>query len=183
METNVRYTVAGCFVLVMIGLIAMTVIWLTSGMSNDKFNYYIVYMKESVSGLNKEGRVEFNGVEVGTVDQMILNKNNPQLVTLVLKIKDTTPITYGTKAKLGVRALSGTTFILLEDKGNNKRPLMANKGEPYPVIETEPSILVRLDSIMNEMSTSFHQMSSSLQSLLSKDNIQLIKRVLQKLGG
>jgi len=182
METNVRYTVAGVFVLVMLAFIILGTIWLSAGFSTEKYNYYLVYMKESVSGLTLDSSVEFNGVDVGTIDQININKKNPQLVELVLKVKDTTPVTMGTKAKLGVRALSGMTYILLEDKGDDKRPLLAKKGEPYPVIDTTPSILIRLDTIMTQMSSSFREISNSFKSLLSRENLQAIRRLLQKLG-
>src|SRR5260221_4825809 len=106
-------------------------------------------MKESVTGLEKDGPVEFNGVEVGTIDNMIINKENPQLVDLRLKIKSSTPITEGTKAKLALRgALSGAAFILLEDKGTNKKPLLKKGNELYPTIPTTPSIVVRLDKTL-----------------------------------
>src|SRR5438034_4526403 len=108
METNVRYTVAGTFVLIMLALIIFSVIWLSAGITTEKYTYYSVFMKESVTGLTKDGPVEFNGVEVGTIDEMIINKDNPQLVELRLKIKSNTPVTVGTKAKLALKgALSG----------------------------------------------------------------------------
>ena len=191
METNVRYTMAGTFVLIMLALIIFSVIWISGGISTEKYTYYSVYMKESVTGLNKDSSVEFNGVEVGTVDEMIINKKNPQLVELRLKIKLDTPITMGTKAKLALRgALSGTAYILLEDKGTDMRPLLKKEGERYPVINTTPSILVRLDTTLTQISDGFHQLnesfrqiSTSVRGLLSPENIAAIKRVLQKLGG
>ena len=184
METNVRYTLAGTFVLLLLALIVFSVIWLSSGISTEKYSYYTVFMKESVTGLNKDGPVEFNGVEVGTIDDMIINKQNPQLIELRLKIKSPTPITVATKAKLALRgALSGAAFILLEDKGTNKTPLVRKEGEPYPVIPTVPSILVRLDTTLTQLSDSFRQISTSVKSLLSPENLEAIKRVLKKIGG
>jgi phospholipid/cholesterol/gamma-HCH transport system substrate-binding protein len=183
METNVRYTVAGIFILVMLSLIIFSIIWLSAGFSFQKYHYYTVYMKESVSGLGKQGPVEFNGVEVGTIDDMIINKEHPELVQLNLKIKPDTPITYGTRATLGVRALSGVSYLLLEDKGTDKRLLIAKEKEPYTVIETRPSVLIKIDKIMTQIGASFQQMSNALRSLLSNENIQAIKRVLHKLGG
>src|SRR5438045_332168 len=114
METNVNYTAAGTFVLVLMVLIVFSVIWLSAGISTGKFDYYQVNMKESVIGLNPEGMVKFNGVDVGTVTKMKVNKDNPRIVELTLKVKQGTPITAGTKAKLSVQLLTGTAFILLE---------------------------------------------------------------------
>ena len=191
METNVRYTVAGTFVLIMLALIIFSVIWLSAGISTEKYSYYSIFMKESVTGLNKGGSVEFNGVGVGTIDDLIINKENPSQVELRLKIKSSTPITVGTKAKLALRgALSGEAFILLEDKGSDKRPLLKKDKEPYPVIPTTPSIIVRLDTTLTQISdgfrqlnTNFQQISSSVKQLLSPENLQGIRQLLHKLGG
>lgn len=191
METNVRYTVAGTFVLVMSALIIFFVIWLSTGITTEKYSYYSVFMKESVTGLNIDSPVEFNGVEVGTIEKMIINSNNVQLVELRLKIKSSTPITMGTKAKLALRgALSGSAFILLEDKGLDKRPLEKKQNEPFPVIPTTPSIVVRLDTTLtqisngfNQLNQSFRQISTGVKGLLSPENLQAIRKLLQKLGG
>ena len=191
METNVRYTLAGTFVLTMLALIIIGVVWLSSGISTEKYSYYSVFMKESVTGLEKDGSVEFNGVGVGTIDDMIINRENVQLVELRLKVKSDTPITAGTTAKLALKgALSGAAFILLEDKGTDKRPLLKKEGQSYPVIPTTPSIIVRLDTTLTQISDgfrqlndNFHGISSSIKSLLSPDNLRSIKKLLQKMGG
>lgn len=182
METNVRYTIAGTFVLIMLMLTIFSVIWLSAGFDNEEYSYYTVYMKESVTGLSKEGLVEFNGVEVGKIDKVILDRKNPQIVQLLIKVRSDTPVTLGTRAKLSIRALSGVAYLLLEDLGKNKKPLVAKNGVP-PVIETAPSILVRLDTTLTQMNTSFRQVSSAVQSLLSKENLMAIKLLLKKLAG
>lgn len=189
METNVRYTLAGTFVLIMLSLLVIITMWITSGFSREKYSYYTVYMKENVTGLAIKGRVVFNGVEVGTIDDMLLNKNKPRIVELRLKIKSNTPITRGTRATLGIKALSGASYLLLEDEGKDIKPLLAKKNEPYPVIETEPSMFVRLDKMMDQvsdgfqgMNRSFQKISSTMQSVFSRETIQALKRALNALS-
>jgi phospholipid/cholesterol/gamma-HCH transport system substrate-binding protein len=179
METNVRYTIAGIFVLTLILCIVFAVIFIASGFNTKPFTYFKVNMEESVSGLSLDGPVEFNGVKVGTVAEMKINHENPQLVELLLKVDDDTPVTVGTRAKLGVRSLTGVTYILLEDKGNNMQPLKKEEGQKYAVIPTTPSILVRLDTTLTQINDSFRQLSASIRALLDKQNLQWIKQILQ----
>src|SRR5437016_2583610 len=103
METKVNYTLAGAFILLLLAFIVLGIIWLSAGFNYKKYVYYKVYMQESISGLSKEGPVEFNGVNVGTVSEMIISHKNPQLVILLLKVERDTPVTMGTKAKLGMK--------------------------------------------------------------------------------
>jgi ABC-type transporter Mla subunit MlaD len=52
METNVNYTIAGTFVLVLLTFIVIGTIWLAAGITTDKFNYYQVNMQETITGLS-----------------------------------------------------------------------------------------------------------------------------------
>lgn len=178
METNVSYTVAGVFVITLLACIVFAVVYISSGFGTRDYVYYQVNMQESVSGLNKDGPVEFNGVNVGTVYEMKINHQNPQLVELLLRVERDTPVTEGTKAKLAIRSLTGVAYLLLEDKGENMQPIKKDPGQKYAVIPTTPSILVRLDTTLTEISDSFRQLSSSIRALLDKQNLQWIKQIL-----
>lgn len=180
METNVNYTIAGLFVVTLLTTIVFGIIWLSAGLDRGDYVFYNVYMNESVSGLSIDGPVEFNGVNVGTVNAIKINHDHPKLVEVLLKIKNDTPVTIATRAKLGLRALTGIGYILLEDKGTNMRPLIKKPEQLYPVIETVPSILVRLDTTLTQLSDSFRELSRSMQSLLDKDNIRAVKEILHE---
>lgn len=178
METKINYSLAGFFVICLIAAITMGIIWLSSGFDTSEYTFYKVYMQESVSGLSLDAPTEFNGVNVGTVYKMRINRSNPRLVELLIKIKKDTPVTVGTRAKLGMRALTGVAYLLLEDKGTDMRPLVKLGNQKYPVILTTPSILVRLDTTLTQLTDSFRQVSTSIRSLLDPENLKSIKLFL-----
>lgn len=178
METNVNYTMVGAFVIALIAALIVIIVWLSSGLSAQSYEIYKVYMNEAVSGLSPGGAVEFNGVNVGTVSSIKICKKDPNLVILLLKIKADTPVTNGTHAKLDIRSLSGSSYIQLEDKGTDLRPLKPLPGQTYPIIPTAPSILVRLNTTLNQISSSFSQISNSISQLLDNENLASIKASL-----
>ena len=175
METNVNYAAVGAFVIALVTTLVVIVIWLSSGLSREKFTTYKVYMNESVSGLSPDSSVEFNGVNVGSVRKMKINAQNSRQVILLLDIKSNTPITQGTRAKLDVRALTGMAYIQLVDKGTSQAPLKALPGKRYAVIPTTPSFLVRLDIALTRIDQSFEQISRSISVLLDQENLRSIK--------
>lgn len=181
METNVNYTVVGAFVILFTTVIILGIIWLSAGFSTEEYSTYKVYMQEAVSGLSIDAPVEYNGVSVGTVTSIKINSKNPRLVELLLKLKDSTPITNGTRAKLDVRSLSGVAYIALQDNGKDMRPLKAKGDQEYPVIMTLPSIFLRLDTMLTQLNESFHKLSGSVQSLLNDQNLQAIKQTLSNI--
>jgi phospholipid/cholesterol/gamma-HCH transport system substrate-binding protein len=181
METNINYTAVGAFVIVLFSFITLSIIWLSAGFSVDQYTPYQVFMKESVNGLGVDSAVEFNGVNVGAVKSIEISQKDPQVVILLLNVKTNTPITLGTHATLNMKGLTGIGYLSLIDKGTDTRLLRALPGQPYPVINTAPSLLVRFDTAMTELNESVHQVSVSIQSLLDQRNLRSIKQILQNM--
>lgn len=182
MDTNVNYAAVGAFVISLITALILAIIWLSSGFTIETNKTYKVYMQESVSGLSIDAPVEFNGVSVGSVKSVSLDKTNPQLVELLLNINANTPITQGTVATLKSRGVTGITFMALTDKSEDMRPLTVMKGEKYPVIPTAPSLFTRLDTALSSLSDNLHDVSVSVRELLDKENQKNIKEILMNLS-
>jgi phospholipid/cholesterol/gamma-HCH transport system substrate-binding protein len=181
METNVNYSVVGAFVIVLLSAIIFGIIWLSSGLSFQSSGTFMVYMQESVAGLSIDAPVEYNGVNVGSVKSIDLNRKNPHLVELLLTIKNDTPITLGTVATLNTKGITGVAYIALKDNSTNLTPLRASPGQRYPVIKTAPSLFLRVDTALNKLSDSFSRVSYSIQTLLDPQNQNYIKRILKNL--
>lgn len=181
METNINYAAVGAFVISLVVAAVLGVIWLSSGFSVQHYMTYKVYMQESVSGMNIDSPVEFNGVDVGSVKSINLDPTNPQLVELLLDIRGNTPVTQGTVATLRTRGVTGITFISLTDKSENMKKIELMKGEQYPVIPTAPSLFTRLDTALSSLSDNLKDVTVSVRELLDKENQQNIKEILVNL--
>ena len=181
METNVNYTLVGGFVIILLTVIVLGIIWLSSGFSFERYATYAVYMQESVTGLNIDSPVEYNGVNVGSVRSIELNQKNPRLVEVLLKIKGDTPVTVGTVATINSKGITGIAYVALKDVGHDLQPLSIKPGETYPVIQTAPSLFLRLDTALGELSGDFRKISDSIQTLLDNENQRSIKETLSNL--
>lgn len=181
MDSNVNYTLVGAFVIALIAAIVFAIIWLSSGVASIDYKNYLIYSQESVSGLSIDAPVEYNGVKVGSVDNVTLDEDNPHLVKVLLKINSKTPISKGTVATLTSRGVTGVAFIALKDVGNNLQPLTVQDGQKYPVIPTSPSIFLRLDTALTNLNKSIQTVSESIRGLLDKENLKSIKGILANL--
>jgi phospholipid/cholesterol/gamma-HCH transport system substrate-binding protein len=178
METDVRYTIAGVFVIVLVAFITLGIIWLSAGFSVQTYTIYQVNMKESVSGLSVDAAVEYNGVNVGTVKNIRISPKDPEQVEVLLRIRSSTPITQGTLATMSMRGLTGVTFVALRDKGTDKHKLKKLPDEAYPIINTAPSILMRFDQALTEMNATFTRISASIEKLLNDENLNYMRDIL-----
>ena len=168
-------------VIALFALIILEIILISSGSSFTSYSTYLVYMQESVAGINIDSLVEYNGVEVGRVKGIQLNPQHPKLVKLLLSIQSNTPITQGTVAMLASRGITGISYVALKDRSDDMRPLKVEPGQSYPIIKTAPSIFLRLDTALNLLTNNFRQINESIRALLDKDNLRSIKSTLYNL--
>lgn len=147
MEEKVNFAVVGLFVLVLGTALIVAVLWLSSGRTyGTTYDTYQIYMKESVAGLNLNAPVLYRGVEVGRVRRIALAPGNVEEVQVTLAIESGTPIKVDTVAVLQTQGLTGIAYVDLTGGSRDSPPLQAREGEPYPVISTGPSLMVRLDA-------------------------------------
>ncbi len=122
-------------------------LWLSAGGAPGEFDFYTTYMNESVSGLSPDAALTYRGVNVGKVREITIDPSNPNRVRLLLQVKHGVPIKQDTEATLAMQGLTGLATIDLLGGSPGSPPLTMTEGEPYPVIPSRPSLLVRLDSV------------------------------------
>jgi phospholipid/cholesterol/gamma-HCH transport system substrate-binding protein len=181
MQAKINYTLIGFFVVILSIMLVVIPIWLITGLSNTQYKTYGVFMNESVAGLSEKAAVKYNGVDVGQVKSISLNPHNPKQVKLLLDIEKSTPIHEDTVAILNTQGLTGIAYIGLKG-GSNHSPLLKTKpGYDYPVIQSAPSLLFRLDETMQHLTQSIQRVSKDMQTLLSQENQASVTHILRHL--
>ncbi|MFU8798003.1 MAG: MlaD family protein, partial [Gammaproteobacteria bacterium] len=181
MESKTRYTLTGLFVVVLSTVLIIIAFWLSKGLSKMQYKTYRVYMHESVTGLNLNAPVKYNGVKVGYVSYIELDSANPQYVILRLEIEAKVPIREDVHATLMSQGLTGVSFVNLTGGSLASPILRVRKGERYPVIEAEPSLLFRLDSALSELSGSLTGLTNEMKAVLDIENRTSFKNTLKNL--
>lgn len=174
MESKTNYKLVGLWVLILITGLITTALWLSTGFDKRSYTFYTVYANEPVTGLSEESLVKFNGVKVGFVNKIEINRSNPQLVKLLLKIVADTPITNSTYASLILQGITGSTYLGLTVDGPDTTPLPKIPTDPYPVIPFKPSFLRQLEMNINKVST-------NLQRVFDKKNATNLQKTLDHL--
>lgn len=182
METKFNYFIVGLFVISLTCALIFMGSWLFSKGKGRSYQPYLVYMKEAVSGLNLNSPVKYNGVDVGYVADISLDKHDPQRVRLRLNIEAGTPINTATSATMMTQGLTGIGYIGLK-MANVKTaiPLRKAPGEEYPVIPSSPSLFLRLDSSINKLVQSLESISNSFNDLLTPQNRKALSNTIQSI--
>lgn len=181
MESKANYTIVGLFVVLLTAGIITVSLWLSIGFDKKKYDIYVVYMHEAVSGLSEDAAVKFNGVKVGYVKAIQLNRDNPQQVQLLLNIEHGIPITTSTSATLISQGITGTTYVGLSASSANLTPLLAKPGEPYPVIPAKASLFNQLDNALKGVSENINSVTIEIKRLFNKENTTNLQDTLEHL--
>lgn len=183
METKVNYALVGMFVLVFSVMLIAVVIWLGAGAEYRKsYDDYVVYMNESVAGLNPNAPVRYRGVSVGRVSEISIAQDRPESVRLLLQIERGVVIREDAIATLRSQGLTGIATVELSG-GNPKAPILhAQGGEKYPVIQSAPSLMTRLDTAISPLLANLNRSIESLNQALNPKNRADLSRILADLA-
>lgn len=147
-----------------------------------KVDIYLAVLQESVAGLNVNAPVKYNGVDVGKVQSIALDPNNPERVQLVFAIVRGTPIKVDTVAVLKTQGLTGIAYVELDGGAKDAKPLLAVGQQKYPVIKTIPSLSTRLETVLTTVLAKLDKTSSNVDSLISLDNQLAFKNALSDIA-
>lgn len=173
METRANYVLIGAFTLAAAAFMLLFGLWAAKYTSDKDWQLYDVIFDEAVTGLTEGGSVQYNGISVGTVDDLRLDPDDPRKVIARVKLRATTPVKTDTHAKLSFTGLTGTAFIQLTG-GSPGAPKLVARNDEVPVIETEASALQNIAETANKLVT-------RLDKMLSEDNIRNITDTLKHL--
>ncbi|MEQ8343985.1 MAG: MlaD family protein [Sneathiellaceae bacterium] len=113
METRANHLLIGTFVLVLVVATFAFIIWLAQIRINQSQAFYEIQFAESVSGLTVGGDVRFNGIQVGTVQAIKLDGNNPDRVSVIIGVDPSTPVRKDSEASLELQGITGVSFVQL----------------------------------------------------------------------
>jgi len=183
MEARVNLVAVGVFVIVLTLTGIGSVLYLSSSRYYQKsYETYRTYMTESVSGLNRNAPVRYRGVDVGRVRAIALAPDNVELVEVTLEIERGTPVKVDTVAVLETQGLTGIAFVDLTAGHRGSPPLIAKPGEAYPVIQSGPSLMGRLETSVPVLLAGLTRASDNFSAILDEDNQRVLKRMLADLA-
>jgi phospholipid/cholesterol/gamma-HCH transport system substrate-binding protein len=185
MSEKVSYIVVGVFVLLLGGAGVTTILWMTQATGGKEYNLYQAYMYESVSGLNVGAEVSYRGVRVGQVRAIMLDRESPERVRLLLEIEDGTPVKTDTVAVLVTQGITGVANVELQGGSRDAPLLRTEPGRRYPEIPTAPSLFVRLDTAVTNLVTqltatteNLNRVTERIRALLTDENLADISATL-----
>jgi len=125
--------------------------------------------------------VRFNGIKVGEVKQLSLDRKDPNRVIARIQVEAETPVRADSYAQLNLQGITGVNFIQIF-AGSPEKPLMTRKlGDPVPVIPTKRTALDELFQGGQDVFTQAGDAIKSLNKALTDENIESVTNILHNL--
>lgn len=181
METKANYVAVGAFVLTcMLGLV-ITLLWLSGLQYSQEFSYFQANFTGPVSGLGKGTTVRYNGIDVGRVEEVKFDPNDPQVVIATLQVQPKLGIRVDSVISIESEGLTGGSYVEITGGKKNAALLVPQEGQKYPVIKSSPSMLQKLAKGAPQLLEKLNEAADRLNRVLSADNQKAFARILANL--
>lgn len=178
MENRAHALIAGLFVVAMsLGLMG-ALWWFSEGRETTRS--YELCSRGNITGLNLQAQVRYRGMQAGRVGEILVDPEDPRNILVRIQLRSDIALTRGTRASLGTQGVTGLAFILLEDAGQDPRPLVGKNGQA-PRIELQPGTLELITANTMEAMARFRTLSEQLNKLTDEQSIASLKTTLARL--
>ncbi|MBB1087981.1 MCE family protein [Lysobacter sp. SG-8] len=171
METKANYVLIGAFTIIVTLFLLLFALWAAKYSSEKSWQAYGVVFNEPVTGLTEGSTVQYNGIAVGTIEELRLAPDDPRRVLARLRVQADAPVKTDTRAKISMTGITGSPIIQLTGGSPGARLLVDVDNRDVPLIETEPSALQNIADTANRL-------VARLDKVLSEENVERVANTL-----
>lgn len=172
METRAHHVLIGGFVLLVVLGLFTFVIWLARIDLDRDVSRYLIFFEGAVSGLSTTSKVMYNGIPVGSVQEIDLDPQDPSRVRVVIEVNATTPVRTDSVATLELQGITGVSLVQISGGSAGSPALVALPGQDLPVIDSQRSQIQRLFSGAPELINRAILLIEQVTLLFGEDNLE-----------
>jgi phospholipid/cholesterol/gamma-HCH transport system substrate-binding protein len=175
MEKNANYALVGLSSLILFIGLVIFVVWLARLRINAEYDLYDILFQGPINGLSQGGEVRFNGIKVGEVTKIALDRTNPTRVIARARVTSDVPIRTDSYATLEPQGITGVNYVQITAGTPSKRLLKDTvaPGE-VPKLRTQRSALSDLLEGGGTVLTRTVEALDRVNRLLSDQNIKTV---------
>ena len=173
MEKNANYALVGASSLILFVGLVIFVVWLARLQFTRDYDTYDILFQGPVRGLSQGGEVHFNGIKVGEVTKIALDRTNPARVIARARVTSDVPIRVDSYATLEPQGITGVNYVQIT-AGAASKPLLKDTVPPgqIPVIRSQRSTLSDLLEGGGTVLTRTIEALDRINRVLSDQNIK-----------
>ncbi|MDB5493911.1 MAG: hypothetical protein JWP86_1248 [Phenylobacterium sp.] len=179
MEKNANYALVGLSSLILFIGMVIFVVWLARLRLNAEYDLYDILFQGPINGLSQGGEVRFNGIKVGEVTKIALDRSNPSRVIARARVTSDVPIRLDSFATLEPQGITGVNYVQIT-AGSSSKPLLKDtvpRGT-IPILRSQKSALSDLLQGGGTVLTRTIEALDRVNRVLSDQNIKTFSTAL-----
>ena len=182
METRAHYVAVGAFVLIVVFAAFAAVLWLAGVEFGQELKIYYVFFRGSVAGLSRGSAVQYNGIPVGRVTDIRVDRDNLSQIQVRVEINNNlVEIKTDARAAIDTNILSGVSTIQISGGTQQARLLEPEPGHRYAIIKAQQNEFEEVKASLPEIFGDLKQVAHNLNALLDERNRQAVADSLQNI--
>ncbi len=190
MEKNANYALVGLSSLILFIGLVIFVVWLARLSFSQEYDLYDIVFQGPVRGLSQGGEVHFNGIKVGEVTKIALDRTNPSRVIARARVTSDVPIREDSLATLEPQGITGVNYVQISAGTPSKRLLKVvekekcereGKSPCIPILRTQRSALSDLLEGGGTVLTRTIEALDRVNRVLSDQNIKTFSATISDL--
>lgn len=133
MESRAHFALIGVFVILAISAIIGFIAWFSKAEFDQQYELYEVSFPGPVRGVNSGTEVRFNGLRVGEVSKLRLDRRAANTVIVELRVSAGYPVTTDSYAQLEPSGLTGLNYIQIFEGESGVLITESEFTSPYPL--------------------------------------------------
>lgn len=179
MERNAHYAAVGLATVTILVALAVFVVWLARFQFTSEYDVYDILFTDPVRGLSEGGEVHFNGIRVGEVTDLKLDRRTGDQVIARVRLDAGIPIRVDSRAQLEPLGITGLNYIQITP-GAPGGPLLKDQFPEgvTPVIQSQRSPISELLQGSGTVLAQAVDALNRINRVLSDDNIRSFSTTL-----
>lgn len=177
MEPKAHHVIIGLFTVTAFAAALTFTLWLGKSNSDREWTYYEIGFNQAVSGLSKGNPVLYSGVQIGDVQDMNLDLENPSHVRVLVRVDKRIPIRENTQAGLVLANITGSMSIQFSG-GTPNSPVLEGSKENPPLIMAEPSTFSNLLANGEKLLKKANTLLTNANRVFSQQNTENLAAIL-----
>ena len=180
METRANFVLIGVLLVSAVLAFGAFTLWMGQSQFNRDFDRYDIVFDGPIV-LEQGAVVRFNGISVGEVERVAIDREDDARVRTRVRVDSNTPVRTDSHAQIDFAGITGATFVQIK-AGSQNAPLVERRpGDPIPEIQADPTPLAELFSGSADVLKTAAESADRFNRTLSDENLESVSGVLANL--
>lgn len=143
-----------------------------------KYDFYDIRFN-SIKDLSRGRVVKYAGLDVGRVEDITLDVEDPRYILVRVGIKGGFPLFAGTVARIAQKGLVGDYYVLLELRGEPGERLAPGASIQAVSTMDMQELAAKAGEMLDDIRPKINEIASNIEKLFSSGNTESLRRALE----